>query len=256
MTLGESSITESPPASPWLVVARHAVLIVGVLAVYAAVAIRVDSFFVVWVVSAFMVFGLATVIAGLSLLFFTSAEKGKSLITLRNAAWVLTGFMFLDPLFQVLHVPSQSLSKLQPRIEQPAPTGLPAQTEPGADQERPNATDSESAKLTNEPITNGKSASVPTQKAPQPEFVPRDITKRRPHADVAEEVAKPVAVAQCHERPGTNAKTRRALLAKIRRDYPTLADSDDAAVVRATHAAFYEDLPLQCIANALGVVMP
>lgn len=201
--------------SRWILLGRHIVVLSMVLAVYSKISsAAADDFFVFWPAVCAMVFTVSAVIAGLGMLFFTNSERGKSVTTFRNAAWVLSALLFVDPLARIID--------------------LKAVGRPGVSAEHRPALQS-----------SGAVAMVDATASPK--------------VDAAGAVAPPTVQESneaCPNRSSEGSAARAAKLASVRRDFPTTADLDDAAVVRAMHEAFYKDLPLECIADALGVVMP
>lgn len=275
----------SVKTSAWILLARHTLLIVALLAIYALMARRVDGFLISWIGAAAFVFGLAAAIAGLAWLFFTDKEKGKAATTFQNAAWVIACLMLLDPLLQRLNMPESVSAPLQVEaLAEPAAAARLDGTvapDPRFDQAMQVAVDAI--------ITSAKAAgtfdySKDAKAAEQFDVIMAELrvepsnasktaaelagaahlavlARRGTPAKVTEHM--PVAAAQrsgdrpgCPNRPGENSETRSVRLADARERYPFLAERDDMAVVRAIHRAFYDDLPLGCVADALGVVMP
>lgn len=99
----EAPPTTTPPVGTWVLLGRHMVVLAAILAVYARVSsAAADDFLVSWPAVCAMVFALSAVIAGLALLFFTTRERGKSIVTFRNAAWTISLLLFVDPLSRFL----------------------------------------------------------------------------------------------------------------------------------------------------------
>ena len=205
-------------AGTLVLLARHVVVIVSVLALYAGIS-KFGGFLITWAGAIAVVFGVSALVAGLGLLFFTRAEKGKTATTFRNMAWLLATLLFLDPLVQTLNSGSAAPS----------------------------------AKTLGAPET--MTSVVPTQHAavevPAAEIV-------EPKTATAVDVSNgPTEDSDACRATGKSLRERRATLAQMRRDYAdAFVNLDDVGVAQAMHLAFYPDLPLKCVAYALGVELP
>jgi hypothetical protein len=305
----DTALANNQTVSPQILLWRHVVVLAVVLAVYSKISsAAADDFLVLWPAVCATVFTLSAVIAGLGFLFFTRSERGKTLTTFRNAAWVLSGLLFLDPLLHNLNLRSfggrQSV-KVEGASVSPAPLAPSGGQPPGQDTSVgviapvPGVATSgpavaprdeqamlaavkgvlESAKaagtvdyrsdkkaaaqfdqflavLLEDLDNSGKSAIEVAQEAHNGVLALRSLGEMAPHGANSKAIARETLSAECGDHSGASLNSRRAKLADLRRSYPSLANSDDLAVVRAVHAAFYADLPIACIADALGVAKP
>ena len=260
------AVTDAQSVSPWVVLARHAVAIAMLLAVYAMVAPKGYSFLADWLVAVVIVAGLAALVAGLAALFFTASQKGKWTTNARNTAWVVTGLLLVDPVLHALKSPTASkvtATEVASPTEEPVPTvtseaapaSLPdpafaqamgaavgailvsAKTagtiDYGADPEAAKQFDGYLAELVADPAYKGKSVAEIAQVAHLSVLSFRGITDKSPAATVALPLGQISATTGCASRPGETTVSRREKLAAVRKDYPFLANRDDVAFVEA-----------------------
>lgn len=276
MSTIEVTRAETSATGTWILLGRHAVAIAAVLAVFAALAPKFDGFLLTWAGISAFVFGLAALVAGFGLLFFTRRERGKTAITFRNTAWVLAGLLLLDPLIHALNLPAggDQAKTVEARVP-PAVTldqtsdqalnaaartvlksaKLDGTIDYAADKTAQVQFDKFVAMLRLDPENAGKSALELAQQAHLSMLALRGIAKKGSVPEGTKVSAQASLAAECLERSGQGVKPRPAKLADMRKRYPFLADRDDVAVVRAVHRAHYNDLPVVCVADALGVEM-
>lgn len=282
------AVTDAQIVSPWVVLARHAVAIAALLAIYAMVVPKGYSFLDDWFVAVLLVLFMAGLVAGLAALFFTASQKSKWATNARNTAWVVTGLLLADPVLHALTTPSVSkvpATEAASPKEEPVPAvateAAPASSpdpsfaramdtavgailvsartagtiDYGADPEAAKQFDGYLAELVANPAYKGKSAAEIAQAAHQSVLAFRGIADNsaRPAALPLGQIA---AATGCARRPGETSESRREKLMSVRKEYPFLADRDDVSFVEALHQALYKDLPLACVADALGVALP
>ena len=185
----------SQTSSVFLSVARHFVPMCALLAIYAALVPRPESFAVFWLGSVAFMLAASLIVAGLVSLYARTRTIADFATRARNTGWAVVLLLFFSLIGFYTQTPASSSSVASSGAVEKAGAAIAQSTAP----HQPSA-----------------AASAPQAMYPMnPEGA--------------------------------------SLMRKVRKDHPELAALPDEEVVRAMHAAFYSDLPLQQVAAQLGV---